>query len=52
MDQLKFEGLEAFHTVILTMFKTYIRYKDSFAVRALHPRPEGRGFPHNTDKNT
>jgi len=22
------------------------QYKDSFAVRALHPRPEGRGFPH------
>ncbi len=26
------------------------QYKDSFAVRALHPRPEGRGFPHKLIK--
>ena len=24
---------------------------DSFAVRALHPRPEGRGFPRKMDKH-
>lgn len=24
--------------------------KDTYGVRALHPRPEGRGFPRKTDK--
>ena len=29
---------------------THTNHQDSFAVRALHPRPEGRGFPHNLIK--